>query len=233
VRPMILIGSADLDYYLLLEHILEVDGFDTVFGRRTDEVLHLAAECNPYAILLDCWVGLVSASGTCARLKNDRRTAMISTVALIGPGAESQYVDLLKAGIDEIFVRPIAPSKLLEFLRTRAQRRGRFFKHVRNDASLFYAGIELSIETHRVNRNGIEIHLGPIEFKLLQHLMRNREQVCDRADLVANAWPQNIHVEARTVNVHIARLRKALDLDGAPDLIRTVRSAGYALDGNE
>lgn len=82
-----------------------------------------------------------------------------------------------------------------------------------------------------MRRNGADIHLGQTEFKLLQHLMRNCEQVCGREDLVANAWPQNIYVEPRTVNVHVGRLRKALNLDGAPDLIRTVRSAGYALDG--
>jgi two-component system phosphate regulon response regulator PhoB len=231
VRPLILIGSTDSDYFLLLEHILEADGFDTVFGKSVEEIVHLGRECNPYAILLDSWSGSLSASSACVRLKDDPRTAGILTIALIGPGAESQYVDLLKAGIDESFVRPLAPSKLLEFLRSRARRSGRYTKKMNGDASLFYAGIELNLETHRVKRNGVDIHLGPIEFKLLQHLLRNCEQVCGRGDLVAYAWPQNIHVEPRTVNVHIGRLRKALSLDGAPDLIRTVRSAGYALDG--
>jgi two-component system phosphate regulon response regulator PhoB len=232
VRPLILIGSTDSDYFLLLEHILEADGFDTVFGKSVEEIVHLGAECNPHAILLDSWSGSLSASTACVELKNDPRTVGISTIALIGPGAESQYVDLLKAGIDESFVRPVAPSKLLEFLRTRTRHNGRFFKKMNDDGALFYAGIELDLEMHRVKRNGIDIHLGSIEFKLLRHLMRNPERVCGRGDLVVNAWPPNIHVEPRTVNVHIGRLRKALSLDGAPDLIRTVRSAGYALDGD-
>lgn len=232
VRPLILIGSTDSDYFLLLEHILEADGFDTVFGKSVEEIVHLGAECNPCAILLDSWSGSFSASFACVKLKNDPRTAAISTIALIGPGAENQYVDLLKAGIDESFVRPVAPLKLLEFLRTRARRNGRFFKKAQGDTSLFYGGIELNLESHRVKRDGVDIHLGLIEFKLLQHLMRNCGQVCGRGDLVAHAWPQNIHVEPRTVNVHIGRLRKALSLDGALDLIRTVRSAGYALDGD-
>jgi len=232
VRPLILIGSTESDYFLLLEHILEADGFDTVFGRSVEEIVHLGAECDPYAILLDSWRGPFSATAACVQLKNDPRTAGISTIALIGPGAESHYVDLLRAGIDESFVRPVAPSKLLEFLRTRARRSGRFFTTMNGGRSLFYADIELNLETHRVKRNGVDIHLGPIEFKLLQHLLRNSEQVCGRGSLIANAWPQNIHVELRTVNVHIGRLRKALSLDGAPDLIRTVRSVGYALEGN-
>jgi two-component system phosphate regulon response regulator PhoB len=230
VRPLILIGSADSDYFLLLEHILETDGFETVFGKSVEEIVHLAAECDPFAILLDAWSGSFSAAFTCVQLKKDSRTARISTIALIRPEAQSQYVDLLKAGIDESFIRPIAPSRLLEFLRTRARRSGHCFKAMKSDTSLFYAGIGMNLETHRVNRNGLDIHLGPIEFKLLQHLMRNGGQVCGRGDLIANAWPRNIHVEPRTVNVHIGRLRRALSWNGSPDLIRTVRSIGYALE---
>lgn len=232
MRPLILIGSADSDYFLLLEHILEADGFDTVFGKSVEEIVHLGAECDPFAILLDAWSGSFSAASTCVQLKNDPRTARISTIALIRPEAQSQYVDLLKAGIDESFIRPIAPSRLLEFLRTRARRTGHFFKTMKSATPLFYAGIVMNLETHRVKRNGLDIHLGPIEFKLLQHLMRNCGQVCGRADLIANAWPRNIHVEPRTVNVHIGRLRKALSSNGSPDLIRTVRSIGYALEDN-
>lgn len=232
MRPLILIGSTDSDYFLLLEHVLDVEGFETIFGRSVEEIVYLATECHPYAILLDCRTASFSASQACQHLKKEPRTAGISTIALIGPGAESQYDDLLKAGIDENFVRPIAPARLLDFLRTRARGNRSFFKKATSDVSLSYAGIEMNAETRRVSRNGIDIHLGPIEFRLLQHLMRNPERVCGREELVANAWPRNIHVEPRTVNVHIGRLRKALRLDGSADPIRTVRSAGYTLDGN-
>lgn len=231
-RPLILIGSRDADYFLLLEHILAADGFDTVFGTSVEEIVHLGAECHPHAVLLDGWSGGLSAVSACTRLKRDPRTARILTIALIGPGAENQYVELLRAGIDESFVRPVPPSKLLEFLRTRTRHIGHFGKSVNDGMSIFYETIELNLEAHRVKRNGVEIHLGPIEFKLLQHLMCNPGMVCGREELVNNAWPHNIHVELRTVNVHIGRLRKALNVRGAPDLIRTVRTAGYALDGN-
>lgn len=228
--PLIVIGSTDLDYCLLLEHILKVAGFDTVFGKTVEEVLYLGAHCAPCAILLDSKVSASCALSACVQLKKDPRTAEILTIALIQPRAENQYVDMLKAGIDESFIRPIIPSQLLDTLQAKAQT-GHPLKAFSGNVCLWYAGIEMNLATHRVQRDGVEIHLGMIEFKLLSHLLRKPEQVCKRHELVADVWPKNIHVEPRTVNVHIARLRKALTVDGAPDLIRTVRSAGYALDG--
>jgi two-component system, OmpR family, phosphate regulon response regulator PhoB len=231
VRPLIVIGSTDADYFGLLDHILQVDGFDAVFGKTIEEVLHLAVECAPYAIILDSRVGSFSASNACRALKSNPRTEDITLIALIEPGAESQYADLLEAGVDDCFVRPVAPVKLLDQLRTRAGNRGSISRKESRTAPLVYAGIEMDLEAHRVKRNGVDIHLGQTEFRLLQHLLRNPEHVCDRRDLIAHAWPQNVHVETRTVNVHIGRLRKAL-LRAGSDVIRTVRSVGYALDEN-
>ncbi|MDH4440772.1 MAG: response regulator transcription factor [Rhizobium sp.] len=231
MRPLIIIGSTEADYFGLLGHILEVDGFDAVFGKTIEEVLHLAVECAPYAILLDSRVGSFSATNVCRALKSNPRTDDIVLIALIEPGAESQYADLLETGVDDCFVRPVAPVKLLEQLRTRAGNRGGISWKESRNVSLVYAGIEMDLEAHRVKRNGVDIYLGHTEFRLLQHLLRNPEHVCDRRDLIANAWPQNVHVETRTVNVHIGRLRKAL-LRAGSDVIRTVRSVGYALDEN-
>jgi len=230
VRPLIVIGSTEADYYGLLNHILEAEGFDAVFGGTVEEVLHLAAECMPYAIILDSRVGSFSAAKACRALKGDPRTGDLALMALIEPGAESQYAELLEAGVDACFVRPIAPIKLLEHLRKHAGE-GISSKTNRN-VPLAYAGIEMDLEGHRVKRNGVDIHLGQTEFRLLQHLLRHPEHVCDRRELIANAWPSNVHVETRTVNVHIGRLRKALLLGGGSDAIRTVRSVGYALDEN-
>jgi len=232
VRPLIIIGSTEADYYGLLNHILEAEGFDAVFGGTIEEVLHLAAECTPYAIILDTRLGSFSAAKACRALKSNPRTGDLALIALIEPGAESQYADLLEAGVDACFVRPIAPTKLLEHLRTRAGDGDGISSKTTRSVPLAYAGIEMDLEGHRVKRNGVDIHLGQTEFRLLQHLLRHREHVCDRQELIANAWPQNVHVEPRTVNVHIGRLRKALLLAGGSDVIRTVRSVGYALDEN-
>jgi two-component system phosphate regulon response regulator PhoB len=97
---------------------------------------------------------------------------------------------------------------------------------------LVYAGIELNTNRPSVRRLGIYVHLGPIEFRLLQFLMENHEQACSRAQLIEAGWPERRFVDFKTVNVHIGRLRKALSVTGGPDLIRTVRSSGYMLDGS-
>ncbi|WP_201271872.1 response regulator transcription factor [Sinorhizobium meliloti] len=223
-RPQILIGSTDADYYLLLVHILESEGFQVILGSGVEEIVHLAGENDVRAILLDCRSGEEWAPATCVKLKQEPRTFGITTVGLIGPGAESRFIDLLKAGIDENFVRPIAPSKLLGFLRDRILHGSHptaIDGHI-----LAYAGIELSTNRHSVKRFGVSIHLGPIEFRLLQLLMENREQACSRAQLIEAAWRDRRFVDAKTVNVHIGRLRKALSVANCADVIRTVRSSG-------
>lgn len=118
-RPQILIGSTDADYYLLLVHILESEEYRVILGSGVEEIVHLAGENDVRAILLDCRSGEEWAPATCVKLKQEPRTFGLTTVGLIGPGAESRFIDLLKAGIDENFVRPIARSKLLGFLRDR------------------------------------------------------------------------------------------------------------------
>lgn len=229
-RPQILIGSTDADYYLLLVHILESEGYQVILGSGVEEICHFAGEYDVGAILLDCRSGEDWAPAACVKLKQEPRTFGITTVGLIGPGAESRFIDLLKAGIDESFVRPIAPSKLLGFLRARI-----LFPHASDPSDshiLAYAGIELNANRHSVKRFGVSIHVGPIEFRLLQFLMENREQACSRAQLIEAGWPERRFVDAKTVNVHIGRLRKALSVAGGPDVIRTVRSSGYMLDGS-
>jgi two-component system, OmpR family, phosphate regulon response regulator PhoB len=231
--PEILIGSTDADYYLLLVHILEAEGYRVILGSGVEEIVHLAGEKDVRAILLDCRSGEDWTSVACVKLKQDPRTFGITTVGLIGPGAESRFIDLLKAGVDENFVRPIAPSKLLGFLRDHIlypldSEPVAVDRHI-----LAYAGIELNINRHSIKRFGVNIHLGPIEFRLLQFLMENREQTCSRAQLIEAGWPEQRFVDPKTVNVHIGRLRKALNVGDGADVIRTVRSSGYMLDDSK
>jgi two-component system phosphate regulon response regulator PhoB len=96
---------------------------------------------------------------------------------------------------------------------------------------LSFGDIEMQLDTHRVRRNGREIVLGPIEFKLLRYMLENPEKVLSRDELIEFAWPGNVYVGARTVDVHISRLRKSLKGASQSDAIRTVRLAGYALEG--
>ncbi|MDB5614947.1 MAG: phosphate regulon transcriptional regulatory PhoB protein [Devosia sp.] len=224
----IIIASTDVDYYLLLSHILAEAGFTVLLASGVEEIIHISHEANPIAILLDCRSGDSLAIDACLDLKRDATTFGIPTVALIGPGAEQQYLSLMKAGIDESFVRPITPRKLIGFFERLA---GRMASRSDKDgrAALVYVDIEIDLDAHRVSRNGRPIHLGPIEFRMLRHLIEHAGQVCSRDALVEAAWQQGRYVDRRTVNVHIGRLRHVLGESGG-DIIRTVRSAGYILD---
>lgn len=225
----IIIASTDVDYYLLLSHILSEAGFGVLLASSVEETIHLSNEANPIAILLDCHSGDRLAIETCLDLKRDATTFGILTVALIGPGAEQQYLSLMKAGVDESFVRPITPRKLIGFLERRAGLPVSDRTHQDGRASLIYADIDIDLDAHRVSRNGRPIHLGPIEFRMLRHLIEHAGQVCSRDALVEAAWQRGRYVDRRTVNVHIGRLRHALGESGG-NIIRTVRSAGYILD---
>jgi two-component system, OmpR family, phosphate regulon response regulator PhoB len=230
LKPLVLISSANADFYLLLDHILESDGFATVLAGGVEETHFLAVEKGPQAIILDCQSGTFSGAEICARLKMDPQTFGTTTVALIGPGAESQYVDLLQAGVDESFVRPMVPAKLLAFLRRKLVNRPSGGEGAW-EGDLRYDDIEIDTTTRQVRRNGAGIDLGPIEFKLLRHLLEHPEQVLSRDELISAAWPANMHVRARTVDAHIVRLRRILKCLSGMEIIHTVHSVGYVLGG--
>ncbi|TPJ52430.1 response regulator transcription factor [Mesorhizobium sp. B2-6-4] len=229
MKPLIVICSQDAEFYLLLSHILEVDGFVSSLAGSVDEVLALAAAKLVQAVVLDCRPGnqLAAKSG---RLKQDARTSALPCVALVSPGAEAQHIQLLSSGIDECFVRPFAPAKLLEYLRARLAVGQTSGQESRRGKSLAYSDVEMQLDTHRVRCAGKEISLGPIEFKLLRHMLENPEKVLSRDELIAVAWPNSASVSARVVDVHISQLRKLLRRSSRGVAIRTVRLAGYALE---
>lgn len=224
-----MIASTDADFYLLLSHILEEAGFGVTLTSTEEEVVHFSAELSPIAVLLDCRNGEALAFDICARLKQEATTIEIETIALIGPGAEHLHIDLIKSGIDETFVRPMAPNKLIGFLSGIARRKGMAHTHGEGRTVLTAGDITLDPRRHRVTRGDKELHLGPIEFRLLRHLMAHAGEVVSRQALIGAGWEAGRFVDARTVNVHVGRLRRAI-ADGGPDRIRTVRSAGYMFE---
>jgi two-component system phosphate regulon response regulator PhoB len=225
----IVVASTDADYYLLLSHILSEAGFSVLVASSSAEVIHQCRQSRPIAILLDCRSGEDLALSSCQDLKDDPETFGIQTVVLIAPGAEHQYLNLMRAGMDESFVRPIAPSKLIGFLEDLAGLPVSGLRHRDGRDILVHRDIEIDLDAHRVSRKGIPVHLGPIEFRILRHLMENAGRICTRDALVEAGWQQGRFVDRRTINVHMGRLRKALGESGG-DLIRTVRSAGYVLE---
>lgn len=228
MKPLILIASDDPDFIMLLGHILRADGFQTVFAGDVDAVLRLAKRKCPHAVLVDC-----DAEGfpgeICGLLRANFAHA-IPVLALIRIGAENLVGELLKVGVDECFIRPVAPVKILDCLRVRVDFGSVRAKGGSQKRSLRYGAIELSLDTRRVMADGKNVHLSPTEFRLLRFLMENPGRVFSREELISAAWPQNVFVDARTVNVHVGRLRRILMAETGTNYIRTVRSAGYALN---
>jgi two-component system phosphate regulon response regulator PhoB len=229
MKPLIVICSLEAEFYLMLSHVLSVDGFTSALASNIDEMFELAANSPVQAWVLDCRPDNQMAASV-GRLRHDPRTTGLPLVALIAPGAENQHIELLKSGVDECFVRPLAPAKLLAYLHGRLGT-GRKTGIQRDDAmSLQYGDIEMQIDTHHVRCNGSEVSLGPIEFKLLRYMLANPEKVHSREELIEAAWPASVYVGPRTVDVHISRLRKSLNRSSNSDIIRTVRLGGYALE---
>jgi two-component system, OmpR family, phosphate regulon response regulator PhoB len=230
MKPVILIYSSDMEFYSLLNHILDVGGFASKLADSAEEAFLAAARYRPFAVILDCQPSSPAAE-LCSKLKQDKTTVDIFVVALVGQDADAQYAELLKADVDESFVRPLTPARLLDALRSALTALPFETREGDQHRRLSFADIEMNLNTYRVYRAGKELHLCPIEFRILRHLLARPGQVFSRDELIRAVWPDNIFVDARTVDVHIGRLRRTLKAVAETDMIRTVRSAGYALAG--
>jgi two-component system phosphate regulon response regulator PhoB len=159
----------------------------------------------------------------------NKKTKTVPVIMLTARGEESDKISGLDAGADDYVVKPFSPSELIARVRALLRRSDPKF----GEEKLEYADIVLDINSHKVRRGGKSIHLGPTEFLLLQVLIGRPTRVFSREQLLDQVWGRDIYVEERTVDVHIRRLRKALNEFGGADLIRTIRRSGYALDAGE
>jgi two-component system phosphate regulon response regulator PhoB len=227
--PLILVSTSDIDFYLFVDHVLQTENLATHLAMSSDEIQHSAVELMPNAIMLDCRGRTSHAHEICMLIRENDLTHDIPIIALIDPSAERHYNQLIKSGIDDIFVRPVLPAKLIEWLRSILPDMSSRENGASGPNTVRYTDVEMDLVTYRVRRDGHEIHLSPIEFKLLRYFLERPEQVITREELHSAAWMDNDHVGPRTVDVHVGRLRKALRLGCKDDLIRTVRSVGYAI----
>lgn len=233
-KPLVVICTRNVDFYLLLDHVLQSEHYATQLAGSVEEIVEASSEHPVHAILLDCRRDSASATEACLPLRRHALTRRIPIIALMDQGAERDYVDLVKAGVNDIFVRPILPAKLIECVKMLSGDRvaadgGRpLLREV-----IHFADLEMDLVTYRVRRSGQDIHLSPIEFKLLRYLIEHPEQVATREELRKAAWQENVHVGPRTVDVHVGRLRRALLSVSDRNLIRTVRAVGYALSEQE
>jgi two-component system, OmpR family, phosphate regulon response regulator PhoB len=226
MQPYILIVEDEPDIVELLKYNLEAADYEVGIARDGDEAEISVAERQPDAILLDWMLPGVSGIELCRRIRRRPETRMLPIIMLTARGEETDRLRGLDSGADDYVTKPFSPAEVIARLRA-VLRRALPSTAVE---TLEYEDIMLDLAGHRVERAGRNIHLGPTEFRLLRHLMEHPGRVYSREQLLDAVWGRDIYVEARTVDVHIRRLRKALNEGDAADLIRTVRSAGYALD---
>lgn len=211
----------------LVQYNLESDGFKVFLTDDGEEALAMAEAHQPDLILLDWMLPNMSGIEILRQLRRDPNMRNIPVIMVSARGEEEDRVRGLDVGADDYIVKPFSPSELIARIKAVLRR----IRPALTEKTLTYADVKIDVDSHRVTRGGKELHLGPTEFRLLHYLMEHAGRVFSREQLLNTIWGQDIYVELRTVDVHIRRLRKALNYnDDLPDLIRTVRSAGYALE---
>ena len=211
---------------LLLRYNLEAEGFIVDSAARGDEADLRLQEQVPDLVLLDWMLPALSGIELCRRIRARRETERMPVIMLTARGEEGDRVRGLGTGADDYIVKPFSVPELLA--RVRALLRRAKPAHV---ADRLAAGdIELDRTGHRVRRGGAELHLGPTEFRLLEFLMLSPGRVFSREQLLDGVWGHDVYIDERTVDVHVGRLRKALNRPRQSDPIRTVRGSGYLID---
>ncbi|AWU95193.1 phosphate regulon transcriptional regulator PhoB [Azospirillum ramasamyi] len=226
LKPLVLVVEDEADILTLLRYNLEKEGFRVATASDGEEALLAAGEQTPHIVLLDWMLPLMSGLEVCRQLRRNAKTRDIPIIMLTARGEEGDRVRGLNSGADDYITKPFSPTELVARMRAVLRRASPGM----TDEVLTFADVTMDLAAHRVRRNGRDVHLGPTEFRLLRHFMQHPGRVFSREQLLDLVWGHDVYVEPRTVDVHIRRLRKAMNEDEELDLIRTVRSAGYALD---
>ena len=228
MRPKILLVEDDANLVELIRYNLDKEGFDVVTTPDGEEALVLAEEDRPDVVVLDWMIVNLSGIEVCRRLRRAPETAGLPIIMLTARAEESDRVRGLETGADDYVTKPFSPREPVARVRALLRR----LRPALSGGALEYGGIAMDTSAHKVTRDGVSVQLGPTEFRLLRHFLEHPGRVFSREQLLDAVWGRDVYVEQRTVDVHIRRLRKAINGDDLPDLIRTVRSAGYALDSD-
>jgi two-component system phosphate regulon response regulator PhoB len=226
LTPSILVVEDEDSLATLLQYNLEKEGYGVAVCADGEEALIQIDERQPDLVVLDWMLPTVSGIEVCRRLRQRSETRNLPIVMLTARGEESDRIRGLDTGADDYVVKPFSMTELTARIRAvlRRIRPGLAEDRVRQ------GDIIIDRVAHRVRRGGAEVHLGPTEFRLLDHFMRHPGRVFSREQLLDAVWGSDVYVETRTVDVHIGRLRRALGAVAGEDPIRTVRSAGYSLN---
>jgi len=227
-RPTILVVEDEVPLLTLLRYNLEKQGFRVEEASDGQEALVRVAEQRPDLVLLDWMLPALSGLEVCRQLRRRPGTRDLPIIMVTARTEDQDAVRALDTGADDYIAKPFGMDGLLARIRALLRRSG----SIATRGTLIYQGLTMDQDAHRVSRAGRALHLGPTEYRLLEFFMQHPGRVFSREQLLDAVWGRDIHVEPRTVDVHIRRLRKSINGRGEADVIRTVRSAGYALDAD-
>ncbi len=225
-RPLVLVAEDESALMTLLRYNLEKEGYRSAEAADGEAALMLASEEAPDLVLLDWMMPKVSGIEVCRRLRSRAETRNVPIIMLTARGEEADRVRGLDTGADDYITKPFSMTELLARIRAVMRR----VRPALAEDVVQFGDVSIDRAAHRVRRGDKDIHLGPTEYRLLDHFLQHPGRVFSREQLLDAVWGSGVYVDARTVDVHIGRLRKALNEPGQLDPIRTVRSAGYALD---
>ncbi len=226
MKPSILVVEDDLALCELLTWNLGAEGYDVRSTGDGEEALLMVREQAPDAIILDWMIEQVPGIEVCRQLRKDKATSRVPILMLTARGEEEDRIRGLKTGADDYVTKPFSPRELMARVEALI-RRSR--PSLAGDL-LAFDDLELDCASHRVRRGGEALHLGPTEFKLLRYFMERPNRVLSRQQILDGVWGMDSDIDERTVDVHIRRLRKAINRGDESDPIRTVRAAGYSMD---
>jgi len=226
MSSLILIVEDETPQAEALSYNLEKDGFKTIVAGTGIEAMELVEDNNPDLAIIDWMLPCISGIEVCRSLRSRKETRSLPIIILTARSEESDKILGLESGADDYMVKPYSPREIVARTRALLRRTNSNYE----EEVLEYAGVAIDLSAHKVTRGGKATHLGPTEYSLLKTLMEKPGKVFTRNALLNKSWGRDINVEERTVDVHIRRLRKALNTFGGKDMIRTVRGVGYSID---
>ena len=225
-RSTVLVVEDEAALATMLRYNLEKQGFRVEEASDGQEALTRISEAQPDLVLLDWMLPVMSGIEVCRQIRRRPGTRDLPVIMVSARTEDQDAVRGLNTGADDYITKPFHMDALLARMRALLRRSGA----VATKGRLEFHDISMDLAAHRVQRNGRALHLGPTEYRLLEFLLQHPRRVFSREEVLNAVWGPDIHVEPRTVDVHVRRLRKSINGEGELDLVRTVRAAGYALD---
>ena len=225
--PKILVVEDDKSISDLISLHLKKNNFEYLVVHNGEDALSHLDNFMPDFIILDWMIPGLSGLEVLRRIRNKQEYKNLPILMLTAKNSEQDKIISFESGLDDYITKPFLPSELIARVKAILKRTNQLNQ---DHESLIFNDIKIDTSQKKAFRGARRLNLGPTEFKILLFLLKNKQKVFSREQILNKIWPNQVNVEIRTVDVHIRRLRKELNKNGEKDLIRTVRSAGYSID---